>query len=280
MLSVAIIARDEEKHIGAALDSVAGLAGEVLVLLDGRTRDRTADVCLAHGARVIRTETWRGFSAQRNRALSLCAGEWVLFLDADERVTPELRDELQALLPQDKQTSRQAEEETELFANGSPGSCLLVSQSGIAGYWIPRHNIFFGRALEGGGWYPDRQLRLLRRDRIRYDESRMVHEYPQLDGPEGILTNHLLHLNIERLDELWRKQTTYAIQEAHTLFLSGRPVRWRNFLGGPAREFYRRYIALRGYRDGAVGLLLCATLAYFEWIKLAHLKGIEKALTR
>src|SRR5919205_3316133 len=93
MLSVAIIAKDEERHIGAALESVAGLAGEVLVLLDARTRDRTAAIARQHGARVV-IEPWRGFSAQRNRALDLCIGEWVLFLDADERVAPELRDEI------------------------------------------------------------------------------------------------------------------------------------------------------------------------------------------
>src|SRR4051812_39756529 len=93
MLSVAIIAKDEERHIGAALASVAGWAGEVIVLLDSRTSDRTAAISREHGARVI-VEPWRGFAAQRNRALDLCAGDWVLFLDADERVTPELRDEI------------------------------------------------------------------------------------------------------------------------------------------------------------------------------------------
>src|ERR671938_167521 len=95
-LSVAIIARDEERHIGAALESVAGLADEVLVLLDSRTSDRTAAIGRQHGARVV-VEPWHGFSAQRNRALDLCTSEWVLFLDADERVSPELRIEIDAL---------------------------------------------------------------------------------------------------------------------------------------------------------------------------------------
>ena len=93
MLSVAIIAKDEQRHIGAALASVAGLAGEVIVLLDSRTSDRTAAISREHGAQVI-VEPWRGFAAQRNRALDLCVGDWVLFLDADERVTTELRHEL------------------------------------------------------------------------------------------------------------------------------------------------------------------------------------------
>jgi glycosyltransferase involved in cell wall biosynthesis len=261
-LSVAIIARDEQRHIGAALESVAGLAGEVIVLLDSRTSDRTAAISREHGAQVI-VEPWRGFAAQRNRALELCAGEWVLFLDADERVSPELRDEILGI------------EDWEL---GPAERALPIPRprSLIVGYWIPRHNQFFGKVLRGGGWYPDHQLRLLRRGRACYDQAQRVHEFAQLDGPAGHLTQHLLHLNIERLDELWRKQTSYAIQEAQALYQIGRRARWRNFIGAPLREFQRRYLALGGYRDGAVGLLLCATLAYFELIKFVHLKGLER----
>ena len=262
MLSVAIIAKDEQRHIGAALDSVAGLAGEVLVLLDSRSTDRTADISREHGARVV-VEPWRGFSAQRNRALDLCAGDWVLFLDADERMSPELRNEVLTI------------GDWRLGA-GEQALPIPSPHPPIVGYWIPRHNQFFGRTLRGGGWYPDHQLRLLRRGRARYDQSRLVHEFAQLDGPAGYLSQHLLHLNIEHIDELWRKQASYAMQEAQTLYQSGRRARWRNFVGAPLREFRRRYITLGGYRDGAVGLLLCATLAYFEWIKFVHLKGLER----
>jgi glycosyltransferase involved in cell wall biosynthesis len=262
MLSVAIIAKDEQRHIGAALASVAGLAGEVIVLLDSRTSDRTAAISREHGAQVI-VEPWRGFAAQRNRALDLCAGDWVLFLDADERVTPELRQELSEI----------RDWRLEIVASQSLISNL---QSPTAGYWIPRHNQFFGTTLRGGGWYPDHQLRLLRRGRARYDETQLVHEFAQLDGSAGYLTQHLLHLNIEHMDELWRKQTSYAIQEAQALYQAGRRARWRNFIGAPLREFRRRYITLGGYRDGAIGLLMCATLAYFEWVKFVHLKGLGR----
>jgi glycosyltransferase involved in cell wall biosynthesis len=262
MLSIAIIARDEQRHIGAALESIAGMADEVIVLLDSRTSDHTAAISREHGAQVI-TEPWRGFSAQRNRALDLCAGDWVLFLDADERVTPELRKELLEIGDWGLGIRRAQ----------SPIPSL---QSPIVGYWIPRHNQFFGKTLRGGGWSPDHQLRLLRRGRARYDDSRLVHEFALLDGPAGYLTQHLLHLNIEHLDELWRKQTTYALQEAQTLYQAGRRARWRNFIGAPLREFWRRYVSLGGYRDGAVGLLLCVTLAYFELIKYVHLKGLER----
>lgn len=251
MLSVAIIAKDEARYISAAIDSVAGLAGEVLVLLDDRTRDETAAIAQQRGARVL-AEPWRGFAAQHNRALGLCDGEWVLFLDADERVTPELRAEIAQVVARD-------------------------GQSAIAGYWIPRYNQFFGQVLRGGGWYPDHQLRLLRRDAAHYDTSRLVHEFAEVSGPTAYLGGHLLHLNIEQLSELWQKQRAYALQEAQMLFRAGRRARWRNFVGAPAREFVRRFARLGGWRDGPIGLLLCATLAYFEIVKFAHLKGLERA---
>lgn len=250
LLSVAIIARDEERYIADALASVAGLASDIVVLLDDRSRDGTADLCRAHGVRLY-VEPWRGFPAQRNRALEVCVGEWVLFLDADERVSVALRGEIQQVIRQ---------------------------RTGVIGYWIPRLNEFFDQTLRGGGWYPDHQLRLFRRQQAHFAESRLVHEVAQLDGPIGSLEGHIYHLNIEHVDELWRKQSGYAIQEAQMLYVAGRRARWRNFVGAPLREFYRRYVVLQGYRDGLLGLFLCATLAYFEGVKFLHLKGLERAL--
>lgn len=252
-LSVAIIARDEQRHIAGALVSVVDLADEVVVLLDDRTHDETAAICVQHGAVVYR-EPWRGFPAQRNRALDLCQGDWVLFLDADERVTLELAEQIRAVLK-------------------GP------AQSVIAGYWIPRHNLFFGRTVRGGGWYPDHQLRLVRRESARYDEARLVHEFAQIDGKLGYLQGHFMHLNIEQLNELWQKQRAYAFQEAQTLFLHGRRARWRNLVGAPLREFVRRFVQLGGWRDGILGLLLCGTLAHFEAVKFAHLKGLESGVS-
>jgi glycosyltransferase involved in cell wall biosynthesis len=179
-LSVAIIAKDEQRHIAAALDSIAGMAGEVIVLLDSRTSDRTAAISHAHGARVI-VEPWRGFAAQRNRALDLCAGDWVLFLDADERVSPELRHELLGIRD---------------WGLGTGETTLPIpnSQSPIAGYWIPRHNQFFGKTLRGGGWYPDRQLRLYKKT-LAHWEGPHIHESVKMNSGARVevLTGDLLH---------------------------------------------------------------------------------------
>lgn len=260
-LSVAIIARDEERHIGACLASVRGLADEIVVLLDDRSRDRTQAICESYQARVY-VEVWRGYPAQRNRALGLCRGTWVLFIDADERVTPELREEVRWV--------------TRRASNPHPPIAQLRSTHHfVAGYWIPRYNIFFGQTVRGGGWYPDHQLRLLRRTYARYDESRLVHEVVHTDGATARLNGHLLHYNIERLGEFWHKQTAYALAEARTLHAAGRRARWRNFLGAPAREFWRRYMRLGGWRDGALGLFLCASLAWFEVVKFGFLRVLQ-----
>ncbi|MCU0494868.1 MAG: glycosyltransferase family 2 protein [Chloroflexaceae bacterium] len=291
-LSIAIIARDEERHIGSCLESMAGLADEVVVLLDDRSRDGTAAICRQWGA-TVHVEPWRGFPAQRNRALSFCQGDWVLFIDADERVTPELRRELQEM--RDKRLEiNQSDAQSPIANRQSPIARLRSPVSGlpspvsrlrspvsdppppVSGYWIPRYNLFFGQRLRGGGWYPDHQLRLLRRTQARYDEERLVHELVQLDGETAHLQGHLLHLNIERLGEFWRKQTSYALSEARTLAREGRHTRWRNFIGAPAREFQRRYISLGGWRDGPLGLFLCAALAWFELVKFAFLLGLGR----
>ncbi len=239
-LTVAIIARDEERHIGDCLASLVDLTDDLVVLLDDRSRDRTGAICREYGAQV-HVEPWRGYPAQRNRALQLCRGAWVLFVDADERVTPELRQEGRAVSEAD--------------------------DNGVVGYWIPRHNVFFGQRVRGGGWYPDHQLRLLRRTHVHYDEQRLVHELVQVQGATRILTGHLLHYNIERLGEFWQKQIEYALAEARTLAGTGQRVRGRNFLGAPAREFWRRYVALGGWRDGRLGLFLCGSMAWFELVR-------------
>ncbi len=245
-LSAAILAHNEERHIAGCLASLAGLADEVVVLLDSRSHDATAQICAAYDVRIERA-TWISFPAQRNQLLDHCCGEWVLFIDADEEVTAELAGEIKALLP----TSLQQ------------------------GYWIPRYNLFFGRRLRGGGWYPDHQLRLLRRTAARYDEQQLVHEVVHIAGSSSHLQHHLLHHNIERLEEFWRKQSRYALAEARMLQQAGRQTRRRNYIGAPLREFYRRYLQLGGWRDGALGLFLCAALAWFEIVKIACLHLLQ-----
>jgi glycosyltransferase involved in cell wall biosynthesis len=238
LLSAAIIARDEARHIGDCLASLHGLADEVVVLVDTACSDDTAAIAARAGAQVHHA-AWRGFPGQRNLALDRCHGEWVLFLDADERLTAELADELRALLP-------------------------TLTAGRARGYRLPRRNLFFGRPLRAGGWYPDYQLRLLHRSSSRFDERVAVHETALVQGPISKLDGHLLHINIEDLDEFGRKQARYAWAEARSRLQQRRRARRRNLIGGPLRELYYRLITLQSWRDGAIGIFLAVSMAWFE----------------
>jgi hypothetical protein len=234
-LTAAIIARDEEQHIQDCVRSVA-FADEVLVLVDAATRDRTRELARACGARVAE-RMFDNFARQRDAALAFATGDWVLFVDADERVMPDLRDEV-------------------LERIGQP--------QGQRGFWIPRHNYLMGRVVRHAGWFPDYQLRLLERGSAHFDPRRVVHEVPIVDGAVGHLAAPLVHHNYRSLAEFVRKQERYCRLDAQRWRATfGRPRR-RAVVGQPLREFWRRYVTLAGYREGPLGLLLSMLLAWYS----------------
>jgi glycosyltransferase involved in cell wall biosynthesis len=250
-LSAVVIARDEERMLNDCLASLA-FADERLVLVDSRTVDRTREVARLDGARV-EERPFDTFAAQRDAALALACGDWVLFVDADERVTPALREEVLR---------------------------TLASPDVRAGYWIPRHNYLMGRIVRHAGWFPDYQLRLLSRRAARFDPSRPVHEVALVDGPLGYLSEPFVHFNYVSLGEFVRKQERYCGLEAERwLATYGRP-RTRALMGQPAREFWSRYVKLEGYREGGLGLILSALLAYYagKAVYLARQRGVSPRL--
>lgn len=216
------------------LESVQ-FADERLVLVDAATVDRTREVARLHGARV-EERAFDNFAAQRDAALRASGGQWVLFVDADERVSPSLRDEV-------------------LKAIGNT--------TGRRAFWIPRHNYIMGRLVQHAGWYPDYQLRLLQREAAHFDPSRPVHELALVDGAIGHLREPFVHFNYATLGEFVRRQERYCALEADRwLGTYGRP-RARAVVGQPVREFWRRFVTLQGYREGAFGLLLSSLLAFY-----------------
>lgn len=253
-LSVAIPAKNEERYIAGCIESVQGLGAEVLVVLDPQTSDRTAALAQERGARV-ESLAFVSFANLRNRALALCRQPWVFFLDADERATPELCQEIAALVGREPDAADSA---------------------AVVGYWVPRHNYFFGKRVGHAGWYPDRQLRLLWRARAHYPEEQRVHEVVELQGQTGTLSGHMLHFNVDTLPEFQAKQRRYARLEAETLFARGQRARPRHILTQPLREFYRRYVRLSGWRDGLVGLYLCAAMGYYRFWTCWHLLRMQR----
>ncbi|MHB1133321.1 MAG: glycosyltransferase family 2 protein [Chloroflexota bacterium] len=240
-LAAAVITRDEERHLGDCLGSLAW-ADELLVF-DSCSRDRTAEIALAHGAR-LQQRPFDDFARQRNAALAALRSDWVLFVDADERVTPALAAEARAAAQQSEQR-------------------LAAGQAAAVGYWVPRRNYVLGRWLGHGGWYPDHQLRLLRRGRTHYDEARPVHEVVVLDGEAAFVNQPLVHYNYQRLAQVPAKLSAYAALEVRLLHEQGVRGRKRSVPGRAAKEFWRRYVGLRGYRDGWQGLLLCTAVAFY-----------------
>jgi (heptosyl)LPS beta-1,4-glucosyltransferase len=233
-LTAAVIARDEERMLADCVRSLE-FADERLVLVDAATRDRTREIARDLGARV-EERAFDNFAAQRDAALSLATGAWVLFVDADERVTPDLQAEVRTTIDR-------------------PG--------GRRGFWIPRHNYLMGRVIRHAGWFPDYQLRLLERGAAHFDPVRLVHEGALVDGPVGHLRQPLVHFNYRSLGEFITKQEGYSPLAAQRwLAQFGRP-RARALIGQPLREFARRYIGLQGYREGWLGLVLSALLAYY-----------------
>ncbi|HUQ29316.1 MAG TPA: glycosyltransferase family 2 protein [Usitatibacter sp.] len=240
-LSVVLIARDEEKSIAAALDSV-GWADEVIVVDSGST-DRTVEIARAKGAKVTVTADWPGFGAQKNRALDLATREWVLSLDADERVTPELREEIRA---------------------------IVAGQSTSDAYDIPRLSRYCGRLLRHGGWWPDRVTRLFRRGKARFSDD-LVHERVVVPGAIGQLRNHLLHEAFDDLEEVLDKVNRYSSAGARMAHARGRGGSVTGAVLHGAWTFIRTYFLKAGFLDGRRGFMLAVSNAegtYYRYLKL------------
>jgi glycosyltransferase involved in cell wall biosynthesis len=233
-LTVIVLTLDEARHLPDCLASLAW--AQRILVFDSGSQDDTVALARAAGAQV-QVHPFENYSRQRQAALDHAESEWVLFVDADERVTPELADQVQRAVDQDVHDA----------------------------YWLPRRNLFWGNALRGGGWWPDHQLRLLRVSACRYDPARAVHELAEVQGSTARLTAPLSHINYESAEEFRLKQRTYALMEAQRRASQfGRP-RTRSLILQPLREFRRRFVQLGGWRDGRLGLWLCAMMAASEW---------------
>ncbi len=237
-ISAILITRNEERNVA---DCLAALSwADEIVVLDSYSTDRTVEVCRRLTDKVHQ-RTFVNFPTQRNAALELATSDWAFFVDADERASAELAAEIRAVV-------------------SKPGDNV--------GYWVPRKNIIWGKWIKGGGWFPDHQLRLLRRGKARYDDAQEVHEVMRLDGPAGYLHNLLLHYNYQSVRQFLRKQDEYASLHASTLYHAGTRPRLRAYITQPLRQFLGRYFVRRGYRDGLHGFVLAALLAYYQF--LAH----------
>ncbi|MYN13849.1 glycosyltransferase [Pusillimonas sp. TS35] len=242
-LSVIIITKNEAANIGACLDSVA-FADEIIVLDSGST-DGTREIAAARGARVSLSDDWPGFGIQKNRALDLATGEWVLSLDADERVPAELAAAIQA-------------------AMAAPAADA---------YKIARLSNFGGRWIRHSGWWPDYVVRLFRRGSARFKEV-AVHESLLAQGSVAVLPGHFLHYPYADLESFIAKQNHYSSVAAQLLHEKGRTTSVSGAVGHAAWTFVRHYIVRRGFLDGREGFILAIMAgvgSYFRYTKLLFL---------
>ena len=227
-LSVIIITRNESANIVACLESVA-FADEVIVL-DGQSTDDTVELAQKQGAKVFLADSWEGFGPQKNKALSFASHEWVLSIDADERVSADLSLEIKRVL----------------------------SQPGFTLYDIPRLTNFCGQWIHHCGWRPDRVTRLFQKHTARFSDDVVHEKLLSLENhPRGRLKHSLLHYSYPSAQSYWRKLQVYSQAWAAQKFAQGHTTTMSRAVSSGLVAFIKSYFFRLGFLDGAMGLAVC-----------------------
>jgi glycosyltransferase involved in cell wall biosynthesis len=260
-LSVVIITHNEEANLGGTLESVRRLVSEgrgEIVVVDSGSTDRTVEIAKSYGAKVF-VEEWKGYAAQKNSAIDKATGDWILSLDADEELEPDLLAELGASL-------------SDMSADSQQGSLTTDTADGnkfthVSGFRIPRKNLFLGRWIRHGGFWPDPKLRLFRKGTARF-EDRLVHEDARLiTGIARNLRNALLHQSYPTLSDYLDHMNRYSSLSAEMAVAKGsRSFNLINIVARPLATFIYNYFFRLGFLDGREGLLLHLYHAvYVSW---------------
>lgn len=243
-LTVTVITRNEAANIAPALQSV-GWADEIIVV-DSRSADDTVAIARQYASRV-EVRDWAGYSAQKNFAAGLASNDWILSLDADERVTPALADEIRQLMTREPEAR---------------------------GYRISRVTWYLGRWLHSTDWYPDYQLRLYDRRFGRWN-ARRVHESFELQGEPGRLRSYLEHYAYRDVSDHVTSIDHYTTLAAEQWIEEGRRTNVLEAVVHPPIAFLRNYVLRRGFMDGAAGFMVSALNAYYVFMKLVKLWELQ-----
>jgi glycosyltransferase involved in cell wall biosynthesis len=243
-ISVCLIAGNEAHRISHTLESIAGWAAEIIVLLNVEVNDGTDRIAESFGARVFR-EPWKGFIGQKNSAAEKCTQPWLLNLDADEVVTPELRKEITALL-----------------ASGQPSH---------AAYEFPRCTLYCGRWIRHGDWYPDRVRRLWRQKSARWagDEP---HARLEVSGGIGRLHSDLLHYSADTINHQVAKTVQYADAFVRVAGQNHLPVTFLDLFLRPVWRFFRGYLLRLGFLDGWQGFAIAWMTAFYTFLRYVRVR--------
>jgi glycosyltransferase involved in cell wall biosynthesis len=244
-VSAIVVCFNEEDNIGECLESLRWC--DEIVVVDSFSTDRTAEICRGYTDRFIQRE-WAGYRDQKAFAHSQATMDWVLLVDSDERVTPELRDEIQQALSSD---------------SGS-----------YAGYSVPRLVNYLGRWWRRGGWYPDYDIRLFRRQRATWGGSD-PHEKILVDGRVRRLEHCLHHHSYRDIEDHVRRINRFTSISSRELKKEGSRWRLSDALLRPAARFFRSYILQRGFMEGFAGFYVAVTAAVYVFLKYAKLWELE-----
>lgn len=237
-ITALIIARNEEANLPGCLDSLQGLADEVVIVVDASSTDQTEAIARS-GTPLVRTRHFDRFATQRNAGLDLASGDWILSIDADERVSPALASEIR--------------------------SVLMAHSLDQVGLRVPIRSVILGRAFHYSGTQLDRPLRLFRRDRGRWTGD--VHETVDLNGSVGTLKHSLVHRTIPDLNVFLSKINLYTDLEAKQAFSDGRRPTFFDLWLRPFWTFAKLYVLRRGVLDGKEGFLFCSLSAVSAFLR-------------
>jgi glycosyltransferase involved in cell wall biosynthesis len=245
-ISAVVITGNEEANIEAALRSLDGVVAEIIVV-DSRSTDLTVKIARRFTSKVF-TRTWTNYSDQKNYADGLAENPWILSLDADERLSPELREEIRA---------------------------MAADEPACAGFSMPRRVFYLGRWIKHSGWYPDRKVRLFRKDKARW-EGEYVHENLAVEGGIRRLRGDILHFTYRNIADHLARINTFSDLGAQKLYAQRKKCRLGHLLLVPPGRFIKSYILRGGFLDGFAGLVIAVLNGYGIFVRYAKLREIWK----
>lgn len=248
-LSVVISAFNEEKKIGECLESVKDLADEIIVV-NNSSSDKTEEIAKKYTDKIFLRPNLLMLNTNKNFGFLKAADDWILSLDADERVTLELKDEILSIIKN--------------------------QESGIMGYQIPRKNIIFGKWIKHSLWWPDYQLRLFRNGAGKFPEKH-VHEKLEVSGETENLKEPMLHYNYATVSEfIYKMDKIYTENEAEIFLSGGKKLTWIDAIRFPINDFLKTFFAQKGYKDGLHGLVLSILQAFYAEVVFAKVWERQK----
>lgn len=240
-ISVVVSAYNEEKKLPECLKSVAWV--DEIIVVDNKSTDKTSEIAKKHKAKVFVRENNLMLNVNKNFGFSKASNEWILNLDADERVSPELAKEIQQVI---KKTEKH-----------------------IGGYRIPRKNIIFGKWIQNSIWWPDPHLRLFRKGKGRFAEKH-VHEHIQVDGKVENLEHPLIHENYQSISQyLYKLDKIYTESEVENFLKEKNTVTYLDAVRFPFSDFLKTFFYQKGYKDGLHGLVLSMLQAFYSFVVFA-----------